>query len=630
MNGKPSPNRYRSDRLMGRLWRDYLRRHTGWMLIALVLMVIEGGSLGVLSYLLKPMFDQVFVGRDEAALWWVGGAIFGLFLLRAFTSVAQRVIMTRVAVTTATDMQRGILAHLLTLDSAFFQKNPPGALIERIQGDTKAVQGVWQVFITGVGRDIVALVSLFAVAISIDWKWTLFALIGAPLLILPTVLIQRYIRRKTRHLRQQAALLSTRLDEIFHGINPIKLNRLEEYQQARFRGTIDRIVKAQVKMAGSQALMPAMIDIVTGLGFFGVLVLGGQDILSGEKTVGDFMSFFTAMTLAFQPLRRLGAVAGIWQTAAASLERLYQLMDEEPTILSPARPAPQPERHDLEFDDVHFAYEDLPVLRGLSLRAEDGRTTALVGASGAGKSTVFHVLTRLVEPQEGEVRIGGVPIRDMDLATLRGMFSVVTQDAALFDETIRENILLGRSDIPEERLREVLDAAHVSDFLDQLPGGLDAPAGPRGSSLSGGQRQRVAIARALLHDAPILLLDEATSALDAQSEALVQKALDRLSEGRTTLVIAHRLSTIRNADRIIVMDKGRVVDEGTHEELLARGGLYAQLHALQFRSEGPSADRIAAEKMGRRRRNGAAAASDSSRRGPASLLGDIFGRWFRR
>jgi subfamily B ATP-binding cassette protein MsbA len=234
---------------------------------------------------------------------------------------------------------------------------------------------------------------------------------------------------------------------------------------------------------------------------------------------------------------------------------------------------------------VSLNYGDLPILRGASFTAAAGRTTALVGASGAGKSTIFNALTRLVDTAGGRVMIDDVPVDQMDLAALRGLFSVVTQDAALFDETLRDNILLGQTDIPDDRLTAVLDAAHVTDFLPQLPQGLDSSAGPRGSNLSGGQRQRVAIARALLRDTPILLLDEATSALDTKSESLVQGALEKLSVGRTTLVIAHRLSTVRNADSIVVMDHGRVVDQGTHEALLERGGIYADLYAMQFKSK---------------------------------------------
>jgi subfamily B ATP-binding cassette protein MsbA len=574
---------YTTRALMARFWRDYLWQHTGWIAIAFVLMTIEGGSLGVLSYTLKPMFDRVFVGGDVNAMWWVGLVILGLFMLRATTGILGSIITTRISQNTSTVMQVDLLRHLMALDSQFYQINPPGALMDRVVGDTGAVQGVWRTVVGGIGRDIVSLVSLFVVAVAIDPWWTLLAMIGAPALIIPTVALQRYIRRKSRQLREQSGHRSTRLSEVFHGIDPVKLNRMEEYQLSRFEKIVRIIVRGNIKMAGSRALMPGLIDLMTGLGFFLVLVIGGRDIISGDKTVGDFMSFFTAMALAFQPLRRLGGVVGTFQTAAASLERVYRVMDTEPSITSPPKPRSVPVgKTEIRLTDVHFAYSDLPVLRGATLTARAGETTALVGASGAGKSTVFNVLTRLADPQSGSVTIGGVETRDMALEDLRGMISVVTQDALLFDETVCENVLLGRRDVSEARLAEILEAAHVADFLPNLPNGLDTRVGPRGSGLSGGQRQRVAIARALLRDTPILLLDEATSALDAASEAVVQAALERLSEGRTTLVIAHRLATVRDAAKIIVLASGRVVEEGRHDELIAQGGVYSDLYSLQF------------------------------------------------
>lgn len=583
----PSAPSYRSAALFGRLWRGYLRAHKGAVALAFAVMVIEGSTLGALSYLLKPLFDRVFVAGDGRGVWLIGGLILGLFVLRALASVTAKSILARVAQRTSTAMQVDLLAHLLTLDSQFYQENSPGALMERVQGDTIAVQGVWSMVISGLGRDVVALGSLFVVALMIDPWWTAAALIGAPLLIVPTVIVQTYVRRKTAHTRAQAGLRATRLDEVFHGITAIKLNRLEAYQILRFRRIIDTIVRAEVKTAMGRAILPASIDVVTGIGFFAVLALGGPEIIAGTRTVGEFMSFFTAMALTFQPLRRLGDLSGGWQVAAASLDRLFRLFDTQTTTTVPARPTPPPEgSYDLGLEDISFAYGDLPVLRGLSFRAEAGQVTALVGASGAGKTTIFGLLTRLLEPQGGRITLGGVDTRKMDPGALRDLFSVVSQDTALFDETIRENVLLGRNDVPEAVLQAALDAAQVTEFARLLPHGLDTPAGPRGSGLSGGQRQRVAIARALLRDAPVLLLDEATSALDARSESEVAEALARLAAGRTTLVIAHRLSTVRGADKIVVIDRGRVVDEGRHEALMARGGFYAGLYRLQFGDQG--------------------------------------------
>ncbi|AUH32863.1 ABC transporter ATP-binding protein [Paracoccus tegillarcae] len=567
--------------LFSRMWRDYLRQYWPTMSVAFFFMMIEGSTLAVLSWMLKPLFDRVFVGGDTGAIWWVGGIIFALFCTRAMTLIINRTLLTRVSLSVSTAMQTDLLRHILTLDSRFFQENPPGALIERVQGDTIAVQGLWSTLIAGAGRDLVALVSLFTVALLIDPWWTLAALIGAPILIAPMLLVQRYIRRKMRQTREQASARATRLDEVLHGIRAIRLNRMEDTQVSRFARIVGRIRNAEVKMATTGATIPALIDVVTGLGFVGVLALGGAEVTRGERTVGDFMSFFTAMSLAFQPLRRLGLLAGTWQMAAASLERIYQLFDTKPTVFSGPRTEP-PGDTTIRLDDVWLSFDGHPVLQGLGFTAEAGQTTALVGPSGAGKSTVFNLITRMIDPDRGEVTIGGVPVQDFTLPALRDQFSTVAQEAALFDETLRENILMGRPDADAPTLTRAVKAAHVAEFTDGLPLGLDSPAGPRGSNLSGGQRQRVAIARAVLRDAPVSLLDEATSALDTASERMVQDALDTLSSGRTTLVIAHRLSTIRQADKIVVIEAGRVVEEGTHDQLTAMGGVYARLVQLQF------------------------------------------------
>ncbi len=580
---RPQAGRARSWALFSRLWRGYFAPHLGTMLAAAVVLVIEGGSLGVLSWLLKPLFDDVFSPEGQAYLPLVGGAILGLFILRAATSILSRYLLSQVSRTVTTAMQIDLLRHVLTLDTAFFGVHPPGSLIERVQGDTAAVQTLFGAVFMGVARDVVALAGLFAVALVISPAWTLAALLGVPLLILPVTVVQSYVRRKSASLRVQAGDRATRLDEAFHGIRAVKLNRLEAYQTGRFAKIAERIKRAEQKMVVGRAAMPALIDVVTGIGFFAVLVVAGREIAAGTRTVGDFMAFFSALALMFQPLRRLGDASGAWQIAAASLDRIYDLLDTPPEARDPsataARPGAAPR---IEFRDLRFAFPDLPVLNGLTFTAEAGRMTALVGPSGAGKTTVFDLLTGLRTPDAGHILLDSTDAGGLALPDLRATFAVVSQETALFDETIRENVTLGRA--PDAaRLAAALAAARVTDFTDSMPGGLDTPAGPRGSALSGGQRQRVAIARALLAEAPVLLLDEATSAMDAASEALVAEALATLAEGRTTLVIAHRLATIRHADRIVVIDGGRVVDQGRHDELLSRGGLYAELCRLQFR-----------------------------------------------
>jgi ATP-binding cassette subfamily B protein len=582
---------YSSKHLFHWLWSMYLRRHTGTLAIAVVFMILEGSMLGALAYLMQPMFDQVFVAGEKSMLWWVGFILIAIFVIRAVSGVAQKVLLTRIAEKSAAALRVDLLNQLMKQDGTFHQSHPPGFLIQRVQQDVNAVGDVWRAIITGAGRDAIGLVVLFGVAVSVDPVWALLACVGIPLLVLPAALATRFVRDRSREARDLGANLSTRLDEVFHGIVQIKLNAMEQYQSRQYDDLTGRFVKTQVRTAFGAAAIPAMIDIMSGIGFMAVILYGGSEIIAGEKTIGQFMTFFTAMGFAFDPLRRLGAISGLWQVAASAIERIKELMDAPVRLKSPANPVPAPEgTPEIALKNVDLAYGEAKVLQDLSMVAAAGQTTALVGASGAGKSTIFNLLTRLVDADSGDVTIGGVRTDAMELHDLRSLFSVVTQEALLFDETLRENIILGRTDVSDEDLKEVLDASFVSDFLDKLPQGLDTPVGPRGSNLSGGQRQRVVIARALLRDTPILLLDEATSALDAQSEQVVQDALDRLATGRTTLVIAHRLSTIRGADKIVVMDRGRVVDEGTHEELLERGGIYADLYRLQFQDGKTVAD----------------------------------------
>ncbi|MBE3639447.1 ABC transporter ATP-binding protein [Mangrovicoccus sp. HB182678] len=578
------------------LWTNYLSPFKARVAIAFGLMTLEGSMMGLLAYTLKPMFDRIFVGGDTEAMKWVAMAILVIFVVRGVSGLIQKRIMTYVGQVSTARMRRDLLAHVMALDTAFHNNHPPGHMITRVQGDVVGIGSVWRSFVLGVGRDVIAVISLSAVAISIDWRWTLIALVGAPLLMGPIFWVQRFVRRQSKRARDLSSDITVRMDEIFHGINQIKLNSLEDYQHRRYMTLQDETIELAIQTQMGKSVIPLLVDLITGAGFVGVLYFAGGEIVAGTKTVGEFMSFFTAMLLVFEPIRRLSGLAGSWQAFATRLERVKHLFDTRPSILSTpdARTTP-PVRPDIRIEDVSLAYGELPVLRHTSFTAEAGKTTALVGPSGAGKSTVFNVITRLIDPDEGRILVGGVPAEQIELGTLRGMFAVVTQESLLFDETLRENITLGRGDVSEEELHRALEAAHVGDFVRNLPKGLDSDVGARGTLLSGGQRQRVAIARALLRDAPILLLDEATSALDVKSEAVVQEALDKLSKGRTTIVIAHRLSTVRDADKIVVLNQGEVVEQGTHDELLARGGAYADLYRTQF-----GADQLLAEEAGAR------------------------------
>ena len=367
-----------SERLTKWLWRDYLRKHIGLIAIAVILMSVEGAMLGLLSWIIKPMFDQVFVAGDRSAVIWVGGAIFAIFLARALAGFGQRVLMTTVGQRVSASLQSDMVRHLLRLDSAYFQENAPGLLIERVRGDTLAAGSIWSVVFSAAGRDIVALLSLFAVALSIDWLWTLIAVAAAPVLMGPMVWLQRWVRRSARTARGVAADLATRLDETFHGIDTIKLNTIEAREGDRYEGALKTFVTAQVRAEAGQAGIPAVMDIVAGFGFLGVMTYGGLQIIDGAKTVGEFMSFFTAMALVFEPLRRIGNVSGAWAAATASLERLHAVFEAQPSITSPAQPVALPvaaKDADVVLQDVDFAYGDQPVLRGTTFTASSASAT---------------------------------------------------------------------------------------------------------------------------------------------------------------------------------------------------------------------------------------------------------------
>lgn len=558
-----------------RVWRDYLQRRALLVFIAALFMLVDGGALGLLAWYIKPLIDEVLVAANRDAIVPVAGAIFLIFSARAVAAFVQRSLTASVGLRVIADMQQNLSQHLMTLDGRFFHLHSPGTLLERVRGDTQTLQQISTNALISIGRDSFTLISLLIAALLIDWRWTLAALIGLPLLAAPMNLLHKLVRRSTLRSRRAADGLSERLDEMFHGIKAIKANRMEQHETERASEQIHEFRRRTLQAEMGKAAQPSLVDLIAGLGFVLVMLYGASQIADGEKTLGDFMAFFSALALLFDPVRRLANVGAQLQAAKVSLERIYQLLDERPMIVDQPGAQPLSAAGDIHFDQVTFGYsQDKKVLDGISFCAPCGQVTAIVGPSGAGKSTLFNLICRFEEAQAGQLCIGDQDIRSLTMNSLRDNLALVTQETALFDESIYQNIACGRPGASEQEVMEAAQMALVTEFIGDLPEGIHSPCGPRGSNLSGGQRQRVVIARALLRNAPILLLDEATAALDSRTEQRIQAAIEQAMEGKTCLVIAHRLSTVQRADQILVLNEGRVVEQGSHNELMQASGLY--------------------------------------------------------
>ena len=564
-------------------WSLYVREHFGLLFTALIFMSIEGSMLGLLSYSIKFLFDNVLVSKDTSSILIVAVVIFSIFSIRAIAGFVHRLLTVNVCQKIIKVIQDRMVAHLLNMDVGFHQKNSPGTLMDRVRADSKALsESVGEAFMT-VGRDGFSLISLLAVVFFIDWKWSLIAFLGIPFLVLPILLLQGLIRSRAGENRDYESKANVRLDEIFHGITDIKLNRAEGRERNKFFDILQLTHKVRLRLEAGMAGIPAMIDVIAAIGFLAVMVFGAIDITSGSKTIGEFMSFFTAMALIFEPLRRLSNVSGNIQVAMASLERVFKIFEEKSSIVFPTLSSVEKkfDKIGIEFDSVHFSYEDKKVLENITFGIEEGTSNAIVGYSGSGKTTLFNLITRLIDPSSGLIKLNGINIKDFCLNDLRSLISVVRQDGMVFDETILENIRFGKPTATDGEIREAAKMAYVDEFTNELKDGLNTIVGPRGSTLSGGQRQRISIARAFLRKSPLLLLDEPTSALDSKSEELIQKSLSNLAKHSTTITIAHRLSTIVDSDKVLVLDNGKIVGQGKHSKLLLENSLYSNLFKSQ-------------------------------------------------
>ena len=575
--------------------KPYWRKLAVAMTCMIFMSALEGGQ----AYVVKPALDDVFINKDATKLFLLPFVIIALFLLKGIFNYLQSYLMNFVGLRVVADLRARLYDHLQTLSLSFFNKTPTGVLISRITNDVNLIQASVSNVITGVLKDVFTIISLIVVVFYQNWKLAIIAVIVFPLATLPITEFGKRLRKFSRRSQEQMGSITTFLHETITGNRIVKAFSMEEYEKRRFAADNDRFFRTVFKRARIRALSHPLMELIGGVGVACVIWVGGYSVIRGEMTPGTFFSFMAALFMLYNPIRDLNKVNLEFQEGLAAATRVFELLDTLPDIKDNAGAFPLlPISKGIDFRDVTFKYDGEPVLKNISFQVRPGEVIAIVGMSGAGKTSLVNLLPRFYDIAEGQILFDGCDIRKVTIQSLRGQIGLVTQQTILFNDTVRNNIAYGSQERPDQEMIEAAKAANAHDFIMRLDRGYDTWIGEQGAKLSGGERQRLSIARALLKNAPILILDEATSSLDSDSEAEVQKALDRLMENRTVFVIAHRLSTIRNADRILVLSSGELVEEGTHDELMARQGEYHRLHELQFKSndadthKGQEEDRI--------------------------------------
>ena len=586
--------------LVKRLFREYVRPLMARIMGAMFCMVVVAVSTAAFTQIIKPIVDDIFMDRKEEMLLPLALAALIVFSAKGFAAYGQAVLMSYVGLRIVANMQRNLYERVIGADLAFFNRTSPGELIARFINDINLLRNAVASVLVGVGKDTLTALALVGVMFYEDWRLALIAVVVFPAAIFPVVRIGRRMRKVSDRTQTQIGQLTTLLDETFQGVRYVKAYAMEAYETARAGRAIEAVFGLHYKGARTRSALHPIMEVLGGLAIVGVILYGGSQVISGAKAPGSFFAFMTALLLAYEPIKHLARLNANLQEGLAAAVRVFALLDREPEI----RDAPQAVPLEvvggaIVFQNVTFSYDAAPsdaagsgdavspALHRIDLEIPAGKTVALVGPSGAGKSTIMNLIPRLydVDQGRGRVTIDGQDLRAVTLASLRAQIALVSQEILLFDDTIRANIAYGRPEASEAEIVAAAATAGADDFIAELPQGLDTPVGVRGEALSGGQRQRIAIARATLKNAPILLLDEATSSLDNESERQVQQALAQLMAGRTTLVIAHRLSTVIDADIIYVIEAGRIVESGSHAELLRGAGTYARLYASQFARE---------------------------------------------
>jgi len=557
--------------------------------MALIMAQIVAATDGALAWLVKPIMDRIFVERNAEMLRLIPLAIVGLYVVRGVGRYVQNYFMRYANLRMVMDLRTDLFRKIQGMSLAFHKSKSTGELISRVMNDVSVVRNANVDVIKNLIRQIFTLLALLVVLFKRDWQLAAMACVTVPFAGVLIDRLGRKIKEITKASQEKRADLSSLMVDSFSGVRIVKAFNMEEQETKRFRKHLHKLYSLSMKKVKASELVSPLIEFLGSLGAAAIIYVGGMRVITGRLTPGDFFSFMAALMMMYGPIRKLTKVNNTIQAAIAAAERVLEVLDMEPDI----KDAPDAVEvlcfeRSIRFDHVWFAYPDDPetwILRDIHLEVGKGEILALVGESGAGKTTLVDLVPRFYDPTKGAVYLDGVDLRKLKRVSLRALIGVVTQDVILFNDTILNNILYGRPKASFEEVIEAAKVAHAHEFIQQLPDGYETVVGERGVRLSGGQKQRIAIARAVLKNPPILILDEATSALDTQSERMVQEAMDRLMEGRTVFVIAHRLSTIQKAHRIVVLDKGRIVEMGAHQELLDKGGLYSHLYRLQFLEE---------------------------------------------
>ena len=567
--------------LFSRLWGDYVRQHWGKLIIIFGFMLVVSALSGAYPILIGYVFNGLNIASPDL-VWQIPLLIIVIAAIRAAAMYGLALQVAVLSLRVTRHIQQRMASHLIMTDLRDVMSAPSGNFVSRMTNDVNVIREALVRLINNLIKDSLTIIVLIGVLISFDWILTLVVLGVYPLAMQPIIAIGRRQRHSSHQLQEHMGQTTSTLHETMKGGRMIRAYGLEDYEKSRTSRMFDLLYKSQRILAIGRSRIDPILEVLGGIAIAGIIGLAGWRVLGGSLDIGHVAGFITALLMLAQPVRALGTLNTILQEASAALSRLFTLLDTPRHVSSPERPEPiNAIKGQIEFQAVNFRYAEEMTLSNINFTVSPGQTLALVGPSGGGKSTIINLIPRLFDPAAGTIRLDGQDLRQLDLNALRGAMALVSQDSLLFNDTVANNIAFGRLDADETAIMAAAKAAAADDFINELPDGYQTLVGEEGNRLSGGQRQRIAIARAILRDAPILLLDEPTSALDAVTEKHIQAAMQTLTKGRTTIIVAHRLATVRHADHILVIDGGKIVEDGDHDSLLAKQGVYANLFESQ-------------------------------------------------